>query len=251
MSKTIKHIALALSCLFTFSQTQAQDALLKGRVQELKNEVLLSGIKVENQTQHETVFSDSRGAFIIRAKKGDVVCFSGTNYAPDTVYIADFKYLVISLEPKINQLQEVNVKTTEAHLGNLSAAPNTGPLGSKTIVYQKDEGPDKRNGGLKLKLFDSHSDEKKREKLRKLEEGDAQYHEIVMVFNEENLKKYVPLRGQELKNFILKYTPDADTYYSGKFNLASYLNESYKEFMTIPEDKRKSTTYFQLDGDGN
>lgn len=243
MINKLKYITILIVCLLAFNKTQAQD-LLKGRVQEHKNEMLLPGIKIENTTQHQTVYSDSKGSFMIRAKKGDVLHFTGMNYVPDTVYVADLKYLVVSLILRQNELKEVNVKTSETRLGNLSAAPETGPLGSKTVVYQP-------NGGVKVKLFDSHSDEKKREKLAKLEEEGEQYREIQAAFNEETVKKYIPLSGQELKNFVMKYTPDSKTFFSDKFNMAAYINEGYKAFMKIPADKRKSTTYFQLNGSDN
>lgn len=240
MIRKIKYIAVLALGLWAFDKAAAQD-ILKGRVQELNNEVLLSGIKVENSTQHQSVYTDPRGNFMIRAKKGDVLYFTGMNYVPDTVYLADLKYLVVSLVLKQNQLKEVKVRNSEIQLGNLNAAPQTGPLGSKTVLYQP-------GGGVKVKIFDSHSDQKKREKLQKLEEEGEQYREIAAVFNEETVKKYIPLSGQELKNFIQKYMPDVKTYFRADFNMAAYINDSYREFLKIPEEKRKSSTYFQLNG---
>jgi len=243
MINELKYIAILLAGIPVFGRAQAQD-LLKGRVQEQHNEVLLSGIKIENNTQHQTVYSDPKGSFMIRAKKGDVLYFTGMNCVPDTVYVADLKYLVVSLILRQNELKEVNVKNSELKLGSLSVAPETGPLGSRTVVYQP-------NGGLKVKLFDSHSDAKKREKLERLEEEGEQYRTIQAAFNEESVKKYIPLTGQELKNFVMKYTPDSKTFFSDKFNMAAYINESYKAFMKIPRDKRRSATYFQLNGPDN
>lgn len=243
MISKVKYIVALLVGVLAMHKAGAQN-LLRGRVQELHTEVFLPGIKVENATQHQTVYSDQRGNFMIRAQKGDVLYFTAMNYVPDTVFIADLKYLVVSLILRQNELKEVNVKNSELRLGNLSATPETGPLGSKTVVYQP-------NGGLKIKLFDSHSDEKKREKLARLEEEGEQYRRIKAVFNEETVKKYIPLSGQELKNFVIKYTPDNRTFFSDKFNMAAYINESYQEFMKLPEDKRKSTTYFQLNGSDN
>lgn len=244
MINKVKYLVVLAACLLAFGRARAQD-VLKGRVQELHNEVLLSGIKVENSTQHQTVYSDPHGNFLIRAKKGDVLYFTGMNYIPDTVYLADLKYMVVSLVLKQNELKEVKVRNSaDPNLGNLSVAPEKGPLGSRTVVYQK-------GGGLKVKLFDSHSDQKKREKLARLEKDEEQYQQIQTAFNVETVKKYIPLDGQQLKNFVTKYTPEAKTYFSDKFNMAAYINESYKAFMKIPEDKRKSTTYFQLNGEDN
>ncbi|TSJ43420.1 hypothetical protein FO440_04300 [Mucilaginibacter corticis] len=230
--------ALAILFLFTTGLTHAQ-SILKGRVMELHNDVLLSGIKVENQTQNISTYSDPHGNFLIKAKKGDLLCFSGLNYMTDTVYLTSLKYQVILLQLKLNQLNEVQISTGDANVGSFGHIVTTGPLGSHTVQYQE-------GGGVTIKIFDSHSDAKKREKIERLERDGEKDRKIREVFNAQNLKNYVPITGQELSNFIFKYTPDIKTYYDKKFNLSLYINESYQDFLKIPEEKRRSTTFSQL-----
>jgi hypothetical protein len=236
----MKLYPLIITCLLAAGTAFGQSNL-KGKVMEIHTEIKLSGITVENQTTHITTHSDPFGNFTIKAKKGDLICFSGLNYVADTIYLTNLKNLTVLLTLRSNQLNEVKVTQQEIKGSGWSAPPETGLLGSHTVLY-------KPGGGLKVKFFDSHSGEKKRRKLEQLEQNGQREREIARVFNPDNIKKYVPLTGQELSNFVLKYTPGISTYFSSKFNLLGYINENYKEFLKFPEDKRKSETYFQLDG---
>lgn len=211
---------------------------------EINTEVMLSGITVENQTTQIITHTDPFGNFTIQAKKGDLLCFSGMNYLADTIYLSNLKNLTVLLTLRSNQLKEVKVTQQDIKASGWSAPPEAGVLNSNTVFY-------KPGGGLKVKLFGSNSGEKKRKKLEQLELNDQRYREIYGVFKPENIKNYVPLTGQELTNFIIKYTPAISTYFSDKFNLLNYINDCYKDFLKFPEDKRKSPTYFQLTGGEN
>jgi hypothetical protein len=240
----MKRIALIITCLLTASLAFAQSTL-KGKVMENHTDIQLSGITVENQTDHTKTQTDPFGNFTIKAKKGDLLCFSGLNYIADTVYLINLKNLTVLLELRSNQLKEV--KVTSLHMmakSGWSAPPQTGPFGSHTVLY-------KPGGGFIVKLMGGGGSEKKRKKQEQLEVNGQREREIARVFNPANVKNYVPLTGQELTNFVIKYTPGIDTYYNSKFNLVLYLSDSYKGFLTIPEDKRKSPTYFQLNGEAN
>jgi hypothetical protein len=239
----MKLFTLIITCLLATGASFGQSNL-KGKVMEIHTEIMLSGITVENQTTHITTHTDPFGNFIIKAKKGDLLCFSGLNYIADTIYLTNLKNLTVLLTLRSNQLNEVKVTQQEIKGSGWSAAPEKGVLNSNTVFY-------KPGGGLKVKLFDSHSGEKKRRKLEQLEQNGRRERQIDRVFHPDNIKNYVPLTGQELSNFIIKYTPSIGTYFSSKFNLASYINESYKAFLKFPEDKRKSPTYFQLNGESN
>ncbi len=230
-----------LSILLTYSGAFAQSTV-KGKVTELHTDIMLSGITVENQTQKLKTETDPRGNYSIRAKKGDLLCFYGLNYVPDTVYLINTKNLDVSLILRSNQLKEVKVTQTEVNASGWVFPAEKGILNSKTFFY-------KPGGGLKMKLFTSHAEEKKRKKLEALEERGEMERQIARVFSQVNLKNYIPITGQELTNFIIKYSPSIDVYESGGFNLADYVNNSYKEFLKIPADKRRSPTFFQLNGE--
>lgn len=231
----------ALLCLVLFTSTAFAQSTVKGKVTELHTDIMLSGITVENQTQKIKTQTGPMGNYSIRAQKGDLLCFSGLNYVPDTVYLIHTKTLNVELILRSNQLNEVKVTQTEVNMSGWVFPAEKGLFNSKTVYY-------KPGGGLKFKLFTSHADEKKRKKLESLEQQGEMEQQIARVFSAANLKNYVPLAGQELTNFIIKYSPAIQVYQSEKFNFADYVSNSYKDFMTIPEGKRKSPTYFQLNG---
>lgn len=215
-----------------------------GRVYENKTRVYLAGIAVEDLKSHVKTKSDSTGRFSITTSIGDYICFSGFAYRPDTVYITDLRFREIFLDPKQNMLSEVKVTTQQVKTGSLSAAPLSGPLNSKTVLYQVDQNHD-NNGGIKIKIFDSDNN-KKKQRDAKIEDNDRKQQNIYNVFQPKNLQIYVPVKGVEMDNFIILYTPDVATYYSRDFSLVSYLNTSYQKFLEIPADERQSPTAFRL-----
>ena len=89
-------------------------------------------------------------------------------------------------------------------------------------------------------------DEKKKEAERQKMADEEMKLQIAKVFGPENIQNYLPLKGQELSNFIIIYIPDVKTYVSSKFNLLLYLDACYKKFLTIPLKDRQSPTYLQL-----
>ncbi|MES2425743.1 MAG: hypothetical protein V4560_02180 [Bacteroidota bacterium] len=234
----MKLITAFLFCLFMVMTAHAQSTL-KGLVMEIRTDIQLSGIKVENVTQHNTVNTDPHGSFTIRANRGDILCFSGLNYIPDTLYLTSLKYLTVQLELRQNALKEVKITGNEVNASAFKYEPATGPLGSHTVLY-------KPGGGLLFKISDSHKEAKKIAKLAELEVNGQKEREITSAFNKTMLKNYIPISGQEMDNFVIKYRPDSKTFSSSNFSLIDYVSECYKDFLKIPAEKRKSVMYPQL-----
>src|SRR5260370_19193759 len=240
----IRHFLFLLAFLFLVHLGFAQGNLT-GRVYENKTRVSLAGISIQNLKSNIITISDKNGLFSIRAHVGDLVTFSGFSYQTDTLYVKDLSYLEIFLDLKQNMLKGVNVTGSETRLGSLTAAPTLSPFGGQTLVYQKDASGN-YDGGLNLNLFDSNSGANKRKKDARVEKDEETKQQIARIFSHENLKDYLPITGQELDNFIILYTPDIDTYTSGDFNLTVYINSSYKEFLSIPLEKRHSKQFTDL-----
>jgi hypothetical protein len=239
----MKRIIPLLICLFSVVLARAQ-SIVKGTVMEIRTDIMLSGIKVENLTQHNTVNTDPHGNFVIKANKGDILGFSGLNYIPDTLFLINLKYLTVLLELRQNALKEVKITSDEVNRSAFNYEAEKGPLGSHTVLY-------KPGGGLIVKIADSHKNAKRREKLAQLELNGQKEQEITRVFNKNNLKSLLPITGQEMDNFIIRYRPDIKMYFNEGFNLSAYLNDSYKDFLKIPQEKRKSVMYPQLNDIGN
>jgi len=227
-----------------FAQNQ-----LTGRVFENKSKVFLQGIRIEDLKSHAIVISGPDGSFTIGAAVGDVVCFTNANYRPDTLYLADLKYVQVFLDPKVNMLEEVKVTNQEIKKNaGFSTQKQPGVLGNQTVLYQTDENGNPI-GGLKMNIADGGETPKQHE--AKVSRSEALKAQIAKVFNAENLKKYLPISGQEMENFIIMYTPDINTYFAATFNLVAYLNASYEEFNKIPVEQRQSKALTQLVPDKN
>lgn len=241
MSRSIFILVIFLFAFALFGNAQDR---LTGRILEAKTKISLGGIKVENLKSHFTTVADTSGRFYIKAAIGDFITFSGVSYQSDTVYVANLNYLEVRLKPRVNMLDEVKVQGVETKTGKLSAAPITGVLDSRTVLYQTDASGNPI-GGIKINIFDSDAQKKKKRDSR-IEQNEERQTTIFKVFQAKNLQGYLPIRGVEMDNFIILYTPDVATYFEPGFNLVSYLNASYQKFLDIPAADRQSETAFRL-----
>jgi len=236
-------LCCALVTLF-IGVARAQDNLV-GRIHEDKSNVAVPGINVHNLKTNKMVASDATGAFSIPAKVGDIVVFSGFSYRSDTLYVQKLGYIDIVLTLKSKMLDEVKVTGQEVKTGSLKGTPTLSPFNSQTAVYTRDDAGN-YIGGLTVRLPDSHSAENKRKRDAQVRKDEGVKGKIAEIFSPEGLKNYLPITGQELLNFITMYTPDLATFTAEDFNLTIYIDDSYKEFLKIPADKRASKELTEL-----
>jgi hypothetical protein len=246
-----RSLFLLIFSVLVIGATNAQDKLT-GRIYENKTRVSLAGIRIEDLKSHATAVSDSTGRFSIKSNIGDFVSFSGFAYQTDTVYLNTLKFTEIFLSPKQNMLNEVKITTPQIKTGSLAAPVEKGPLNSKAVVYQTDGKLDPNTGnlnyvgGVKVKVFDWDKDAKKKQRDDKVAVKEEKALAIYNLFQPKNLQNYVPLKGVEMDNFIILYTPDVETFYGSGFNLAVYLNTCYDKFLQMPVGERQSPTAFRL-----
>ena len=221
------------------SRAHAQK-FLYGQVLEYKTYNKLADVKVLNLNTLSKATSDKDGKFSLSAKPGDVLTFSSPLYATDTVLITSMNSLTVYMMSR--ELKEVTINSTKLQLGKLSAQPVVSPFGGNTVLYQTDANGNNKGG---LKIMIRHKGNKNGTRYAEDEKTELK---IAQIFNEENLKKYLPITGQEMANFIILYIPDAKTYKQID-NLTSYLNTCYKEFITIPLEQRQSKTFLELSKD--
>jgi hypothetical protein len=241
----IRFSFLFILCFLFLTGLSYAQGNLTGRVYENSTRVAIEGITIQNLKSNATTVSNKNGLFSIRAHVGDLITFSGFSYKTDTLYVKDLSAVEVLLDLRQNMLKGVNVTESETRLGNLKAAPTPSPFGGQTLVYQTDANGAPK-GGLKLNVFDSHSDANKKKKDARVGKEEQTKLEIAQVFSPENLKNYVPITGQEMDNFIILYTPGVDKYTSSEFNLTIYLNNCYQEFLKIPAEKRQSKQFLEL-----
>jgi hypothetical protein len=215
--------------------------VFKGKVYEMNTHEVIGGIEIRNTTNQQVTTSDEKGRFSINAKKGDIIIFKGFSYVPDTLVVTTLTQEVY-LIPRSKMLNEVKVKTDSTNRFNSYYDPQ---FHGQPVVYQRDADLNYK-GGIAIRFNDSHSSEKKREKLEKEVADQKTQDEINKVFSEQNIVKYVPLKGDDLKGFLALYTPTPDTYKKPNFNLLVYLNDCYKKFQALPEDQRHPSAVNEL-----
>lgn len=219
-------------------------SVLSGKVYENKSNIALQGIRVDNLNSRYTAVTGPDGSFSISADIGDLLTFSNSNYKTDTLFVVSLKPIQILLIPLVNQLQEVKITNQQITKNSgFNTQQEKGLFGSNKVLYQTDDSG-RVIGGLKMNIPDGG--ETKRQHTEKVDRQEAMKAKIEKVFSPENLKKYLPITGQEMANFIILYMPDIDTYFAPDFNLVAYLNEKYKEFNEIPADQRQSKSLTQL-----
>lgn len=227
-----RYLYTLLILLSAFSYRAAAQTNLQGRVTEYQTHVHLQSIRITNLNTKQFAVTDTAGIFYISAKPGDLLAIRGYAYKPDTVAIINKNRLDISLQPVTNLLNEVKVSTTEATVGNM----HDPSLNGAPVVYQRDaQGYAK--GGVALRF--GYGKDKKALHNKKLSDEEAADYEIDQAFNEKTVGKTIPLRGQELKDFIIMYRPERKVFKDPGFNMTAYLNDNYKIYLALPPDKRK------------
>ncbi len=125
----MKSNKILLLTFFVSYVALAQEKLIKGKITANGNNV--EGINLVNLVNEKSAVTDSNGEFLILAKVDDLLVFSAVNmhYKRKIIEAEDFQkeVLIIEMEPKINQLDEVEitkfVNLTAYGLGIISFKP--------------------------------------------------------------------------------------------------------------------------------
>jgi hypothetical protein len=220
---------IILSAVSAYSQQ-----ILKGQVLEDKTRVGLTAINIINLTTKQTTLSDNRGHFAIKASLNDILVFKGFAYENDTLVVTKFNSIEVFMLPQGHMLKDVKVNSMDGP----SMAIYDPNFHGQTVAYQTDKNGN-FIGGVNFRFWYWKKDEHKRDKLKKVLQNEQIYEEIAKAFSAKNVAGYVPLKGAELNSFIRMYTPTIKVYTASNFNMADYLNTSYKKFMQLPVEKRQ------------
>jgi len=227
----MRRLLLIIFSVFTYGSAYAQMPV-SGKIYELGTHVVLAGVKVQNTNTKDNTQSNATGFFSIKAKAGDILIFESFAYKPDTVLVTNIRYLEIFLQPQNTNLKEVKIKDQATKLGTLKDTS----FHNQIVRYQRDEKGNLK-GGVAIKFgYGKSAKEKRDEKLAYDTLATAQ---IDKTFSPTNVSKYIPLKGNDLKQFIAIYRPTIKQYKAPNFDLTLYLNDCYKKFLALPPDKRK------------
>ena len=243
----IKNILITCLCFLAVLSVKGQ-SVFSGRVLENKTRVVLHAVRIENLDNKLKTITGPDGQFSIAAKPGDLLVFNSFAYMPDTVLITDMHDREIFLTPKTNMLNQVTITDTSGRAKvNPNAIPYYDPqFHGQPVVYQRGDNLD-YIGGVAIRLHYWNKDEKKKRKAAQSAKERQISEQISALFTPVNISKYVPLKGDDMNNFLLLYTPDVDQYTNKKFELLPYLNACYQNWQTLTPDQRKAGQIF---GDG-
>ncbi|EHQ24225.1 hypothetical protein [Mucilaginibacter paludis] len=226
----VRFLFLIMVCCEAKAQTT-----LQGRVYEYGTHIHLQSIRVTNLNTKQFTITDTAGLFYINAKAGDLLAFKGYAYQADTLVIINKNRLEIYMTPEGKTLKQVNVTAPDIKTGSLKDAN----LKGNTVTYQRDANGAYK-GGIAIRF--GYGKDKKALRSKQLSDEEIADQEIEDAFSEKNVAKTIPLRGQELKDFIAMYRPDIKTFKAPTFNLTIYLNDCYKKYQALPPEKRKPAT---------
>ncbi|MBE9585428.1 hypothetical protein IM792_13305 [Mucilaginibacter sp. JRF] len=221
----MKLYCLALTFILSIA-TMAANAQnkLKGTVYEGSGSTRISDVFVHDLTNKQMTLTDKNGNFEIQAAPGHMVVFSAPTYGADTVYITDLSNKKIRLSPQGIQLNTVNISSTRKTFDPQTEYPE---VYEKSKVY-----------ALSPSTWFSREGRNAR-RLKKYFKREVQEREIDQAFNPRFVSTVVPLKGEDLENFMTLYRPKYDDIKSGdQQSLTVYINDAYKKYQALPPEKR-------------
>lgn len=220
----MKYQYLILSALLFLVCTTHAQTVVKGTVFELGKSTKVSDVFVRDNQNRQMTLTDNKGNFSIRTETGHALVFSAPGYVSDTLYVTDFTNKKVELVTQTIALRQVNISAKreafDAHkeYPEVYTRAKVYPL-SPTSWFSK-EAKDAR----RLKKYFKHEEEERH---------------VDEVFTMNYVQSIIPLRGQELENFMTIYRPSyAFVQNNNGPSMAVYINDSYKKYLALPADKR-------------
>jgi hypothetical protein len=217
-----RYFLTILVCLIG-SSVSAQDPL-KGTVYENGGNNRLNNVFIRDKNTKQLALTDKDGNFNIKTEAGHLLIFDSPGYISDTLYVVDLTPKKIMLAPKTIALREVSINATRQNFDPQKEYPEVFEKSkvyvlSPTTWFSK-EGKDAR-------------------RLKRYFKVEAEERHVDAVFTRAYVGSIVPLKGEELENFMTMYRPTYAFITSNSTeSLAVYINDSYKKFEALPPDKR-------------
>lgn len=219
----LKIITLALLVIVT-GMANAQN-LLKGTVEETGSKIKLSNVFIRDATNNQLTLTEKNGSFAIRSAPGHLLIFNSPGYVNDTLYVVDMTPKTVKLQILSIALREVKINATRSNFNPKEEYPE---------VYEKS----------KVYVLSPSSwfskDSRDARRLKRYFAMEQEEQQIDNVFNAAYVSSIIPLRGQDLEDFMTLYRPSYAFVHSNTTQtIAIYIADSYKKFKALPPDKRK------------
>jgi len=221
----LKRFSVAIPLLAFVVNSAMSQGLLKGTVHESGTNNNLPNVFIRDNNNKQLMLTDKEGRFSIRTEPGHIIIFDCPGYVSDTLYVVNLAPKNIMMVTKTIALREVSINATRQFFDPRKEYPEIYTkskvyIMSPTTWFSK-EGKDAR----RLKRYFAREEEERR---------------VDAVFNRVYVGSIVPLKGQELEDFLILYRPSYSFIKSNDSeSLAVYINDSYKKFKALPVEKRK------------
>ena len=217
-----KYFLVFLVCLIAGSA--GAQGLLKGTVYENGTNNKLQDVFIRDKNTKQLALTDKDGNFQIKTEPGHLLIFDSPGYVSDTLYVVDMVGKKIMLQGKTIALREVSINSTRQNFDPQKEYPE---------VYEKS----------KVYVMSPSSwfskEGKDARRLKHYFRREAEERHIDAVFTRTYVGSIVPLKGQELEDFMTMYRPTYAFLISNNAeSLAVYINDSYKKYLALPPEKR-------------
>jgi hypothetical protein len=218
-----KYIGLIIIMVLFVGGAIAQP-LLEGGVREKVSGNKMADVIIRNINNKELTLTDKNGKFKIRAVSGQRLIFSSPGYISDTLYLVNIKPKFVEMLSAPMALSEVNVSSRRLAFDPHAEYPDVYekakiyPLSPSTIFSRES-----RNA-RKLKKYFVHEEQDRY--------IDSKYTKVYV-------SGILPLKGQELEEFISMSRPTYDFLKkTDGVELVLYVNDKYKEFKVMPQGQQ-------------
>lgn len=212
-----------------FSQTAIQGKIFDG-----KNDSLLTGVTVMNITGKKFVLSDRSGHYSIAAAENDLLVFSYSGYAPDTIPVELYMFYTrfdITMKPTPILLKGVTVVAANYRTDSLNRQEYY-----RHLLSKREPGITGRNTpvgfGISLSPISHFSREsKQRRALKKRLVREEKESYIDHQFSAELVKRLTRLDGDSLRLFMYSKRPTYDfCRKTSPEEMLVYISNCLKEF---------------------
>jgi hypothetical protein len=199
---------------------------LRGTIYEEGTSQKLPNVFIKNTNNKQLSLADDNGKFTIPAANGNIVIFYSPGYVSDTLFVTDVdKSKRIELKSLAIALKEVSITDSRKNFNPRVEYPE---VYTRSKVYV-----------LSPSTWFSAEGRNAR-RLKKYFAREEQERQVDEVYTKSYVGSIVPLKGEELSNFMLLYRP---TYEYVKNNngpsIAVFINDSYQKYKALPADQRK------------
>jgi hypothetical protein len=197
---------------------------LKGQVRERGDNQKIPNAFIRDINNNAMTLVDNNGDFSIKTAAGHTLIITSPGYVSDTLFVTDMEPKKISMTVMSIALKQVNINDTRKSFDPREEYPD---------VYQKSKvyvlSPSSWFGK------DAHD----ARRLKKYFQMEQEQEKVDQAFNAAYVTSIVPLKGQELEDFMTMYRPSYDFIKSNnRVSMAVYINDCYKKFLALPADKR-------------